>query len=290
MNDKKIVVIGSINIDMVTKSIKFPQKGETIIGQNFGTFFGGKGANQAVCASRLGANVSFIGCVGDDINGVSAIKNLADNEVNISGINKIEGLSTGVAQITIAENDNSIIIVKGANDLVTKEVVNNNIEFIKKADIVLMQLEIPLETVEYVLEICNKEDIITVLNPAPAMKLSSNILGKVDYLTPNETEFNYIFDEQYRECLKKNPNKLIVTKGSNGVDFCDGTNIINVPAHKVEVVDTTGAGDSFNAALCVGLVKGMSLSEAIMFGNKVASKTIQKLGAQTSMPYIDELL
>ncbi len=284
-----IVVIGSINIDLVTEAKKFPEKGETIIGNSFHSFFGGKGANQAVCAARLGSNVQFIGCVGNDINGDEAITNLFDNYVDVNAIKKIEGVSTGIAQITIAEDDNSIIIIKGANDQLSTNIIDENVDIILKAELVLLQLEIPLETVEYVIDLCHKNGVKTVLNPAPAQKLSNKILEKVTYITPNETEYNFLYPEKYTEGLKKYPNKLIITKGVQGVDYYDGEEIVTIKAHKVDVIDTTGAGDSFNAAFCVGIVNKMSLSDAISFGNKVASYSIQKLGAQTSMPYLSEI-
>ncbi len=284
-----IVVVGSINTDMVTETIKFPKVGETIVGNNFSVLFGGKGANQAICASRLGAEVSFIGCVGADGNGFAAIENLKSNNVNTKYIKKIKDIPTGVAQITIADHDNSIIIVKGANNEVTKEVIDDSLSLIETADLVLLQLEIPLETIEYVVDICNQKGITTVLNPAPAANLSKELIAKVTYITPNELECKEIFKEDYEQLLKKYPNKLIVTKGSKGVDFYDGENIINIKAHVVDVVDTTGAGDSFNGALSVGIVNNMDLLDAIKYGNKVASISIQKLGAQVSMPYKEDL-
>ena len=284
-----IVVIGSINTDMVTETFKFPKTGETIIGNTFNMLHGGKGANQAVCASRLGAKVNFIGCVGNDANGNQSIANFKENNVNTKYIKKIDGVPTGVAMITVAEQDNSIVIVQGANGEVTKDVINENLSVIENADLVLLQLEIPFETVEYVIDLCHQRGIKTVLNPAPARDISVELIEKVTYLTPNETECAELFDLEYEECLKKYPNKLIVTKGADGVDFYNGEEIINIPSHKVNVVDTTGAGDSFNGALSVGIVNGMKLHDAIEYGNKVASMAVQKLGAQTSMPFKEEV-
>ncbi len=142
---------------------------------------------------------------------------------------------------------------------------------------------------EYIVDVCHQNGIKTVLNPAPAHHLPEELIEKVTYITPNETECEELFDLDYESCLQKYPNKLIVTKGASGVDYYDGEKIINIPAHKVEVVDTTGAGDSFNGALCVGIVNGMELFEAIEYGNKVASYTIQKVGAQTAMPFKGEI-
>ncbi len=284
-----IVVIGSINIDMVTKTTRLPVTGETIVGNSFSTMFGGKGANQAVCAARLGGNVSMIACVGNDANGTSAIDNLRRNNVNTDHVRKVDNAPTGIAQITLLDEDNRIIIVKGANDKVSKKIIDESKAIIEDADLVLLQLEIPLETVEYVVDICHQKGITTVLNPAPAVKLSENLTNKVTYITPNEIECTEIFGEDYATCLKRYPNKLIVTRGDQGVDYFNGEKVINIPAHKVKVVDTTGAGDSFNGAFSVGIVNGMKLYEAIKYGNLVASQVIQKLGAQTSMPYAEDI-
>ncbi|MCK4551843.1 MAG: ribokinase [Tenericutes bacterium] len=284
-----IVVIGSINIDFVTETKRFPKKGETVVGNSFNTFFGGKGSNQAVCASRLGSNVQFIGCVGKDTHGQEAITNLSNNNVGVKAINKVEGISTGVAQITIAEDDNSIITIKGANSKLTKNIIDQNSDIILRADLILLQLEIPLETVEYIIAFCHKNGISTVLNPAPAMKLSSDIIDKATYIIANETEYDLLFDGIYTDGLIKYPNKLIVTRGAKGADYFNGEEIVTIKAFDVDVIDTTGAGDSFAAAFCVGIDNGLTLSEAIIYGNKVASFTIQKLGAQTSMPYLKEV-
>jgi len=284
-----IVVIGSINIDMVTKTTRLPVTGETIVGSSFTTMFGGKGANQAVCASRLGVDVSMVACVGDDTNGTSALENLRKNKVNTEHIRRIENVESGIAQITLLDEDNRIIIVKGANDKVSKKIIDESRSVIEQADLVLLQLEIPLETVEYVVDICYKKGIKTVLNPAPAVKLPKTLTDKVTYITPNEIECTEIFGEDYETCLRKYPNKLIVTRGQKGVDYFNGVKVVNIPSHTVKVVDTTGAGDSFNGAFSVGIVNGMVLYEAIKYGNLVASLVIQKLGAQTSMPYAEEI-
>ncbi len=284
-----IVVVGSINIDMVTQTTKIPVAGETVVGSNFTTTFGGKGANQAVCASRLGANVDMIACVGKDFNGNAAIKNLNDNMVNTQHIRQIDNIPSGIAQITLLNEENRIIIVKGANNEVSKKIVDESLSVIEKADLVLLQLEIPLETVEYVIDICHKKGIKTVLNPAPAMSLSQELIDKVTYIIPNENEYKIIFNKDIKNTLKKYPNKLILTKGSKGVDFFDGKEIVNIPAHIVKVVDTTGAGDAFNAAFSIGIVSGLNIFDSIKVGNKVASMTVQKLGAQTSMPLKEDV-
>lgn len=279
-----IVVIGSINTDLITTSENFPKVGETLIGSDFKTLPGGKGANQAVCAAKLGEKVSFIGCLGNDSNGGFALENFAVNNINTNGIEVIETIPSGVAQITVAENDNSIIVVPGANAEVTKEVVDKNISILESAKVVLLQLEIPIETVEYVIDICHEKGIKVILNPAPAQKLSENIIEKVSYLTPNETELELIFNEDKDSVLKQYPNKVIMTAGGDGVFYHNGESVVHIESEKVDVVDTTGAGDTFNGALAVGLIKDLDLEQSIKNANKIASLAVQELGAQTAMP------
>ncbi|XMB67183.1 ribokinase [Mycoplasmatota bacterium zrk1] len=284
-----IVVVGSINTDLITISDKFPKIGETITGNDFTTLPGGKGANQAVGAAKLGTEVLFVGCVGNDSNGELSLNNFKNQNVNTDYVEKIDGVPSGIAQITVAEGDNSIIVVSGANNEVTKELVKNNLSAFDNAKIVLLQLEIPLETVEYVTEVCNERGIKIILNPAPAVDLDLDLIEKVDYLTPNEIELEMIFNDSMENVLKQYPNKVIMTSGAKGVYYHNGKSIVNVPGFKVDVVDTTGAGDSFNGALAHGLFNNFNLKKAIEIANLVASKTVQKIGAQTAMPYLEDL-
>jgi ribokinase len=285
-----IVVVGSINADLVFEADKRPNPGETLIGKDFKTVPGGKGANQAIAASRLGAKVAMMGCLGEDQNGIFLEENLKANKVETKFIKKVKGVPSGVAGITLAEGDNSIIVVPGANYEVDKTYIDKNIEVIKSAKIVLLQLEIPIEVVEYVIDICSKNKVKTILNPAPIQKLKEDTLEKLDYLTPNEHEFEILYgSKREEEMLKKHKNKLIITKGSEGVSFSDGDKVINVPSNKVEVVDTTGAGDTFNGAFAYSLVKGMSIKESIEFANKAAAISVTKFGAQGGMPTLKEL-
>ncbi|HCX02859.1 MAG TPA: ribokinase, partial [Clostridiales bacterium] len=236
-----IVVVGSINADLVFEADKRPNPGETLIGKDFKTVPGGKGANQAIAASRLGAKVAMMGCLGEDQNGIFLEENLKVNKVETKFIKKVKGVPSGVAGITLAEGDNSIIVVPGANYEVDKTYIDKNKEVIKSAKIVLLQLEIPIEVVEYVIDICSKNKVKTILNPAPIQKLKEDTLEKLDYLTPNEHEFEILYgSKREEEMLKKHKNKLIITKGSEGVSFSDGDKVINIPSNKVEVVDTTG--------------------------------------------------
>lgn len=286
----KVVVVGSINIDMVFTSDTRPKAGETVLGNSFDLIPGGKGANQAVAASKLGAETYMVGCVGNDSNGEFSLKNLQKMNVNTDGVKILDNVPTGVANIVVADNDNSIIVVSGANFEVNKEVVNNNLDLILSADIVLLQLEIPVEVVEYVVEICRENNVKVLLNPAPAAKLSISTIENVSYFTPNEHELSLLFKNQDTDqVLKRYPNKLIVTLGSKGVKYYDGNEIKLIPSNKVNVVDTTGAGDTFCGGLAAALVRGDSIEDAIKFANKAASFTVTKLGAQSGMPVLEDL-
>ena len=285
----EIVVVGSLNLDFVVQAKRFPKKGETLMGENSTMSFGGKGANQAVCAAKLGANVSMVGCLGDDANGKLMLDNMRRNRINVEDVKIVPQVPSGIAQITIAENDNTIIIVSGANDKVDKDVIDRAKETLLKADLVMLQLEIPIETVKYVVDFCYEHNIKTILNTAPARCLDMDLINKVTYLTPNEIELEQLFIDEMETVLKKYPNKIIVTAGSKGVYFHDGNELWNIKANKVEVVDTTGAGDAFNGAFAYAITDGKCIKEAIEFGNKIAGYAIGKLGAQTSMPTEEEL-
>ena len=286
----KVVVVGSINADMVFTSDIRPKAGETVLGNTFSIIPGGKGANQAVAAAKLGAETYMIGCVGRDSNGEFSLKNLQNMKVNTSGIKVIDHVPTGVANIVVAENDNSIIVISGANYKVDVDLIESFKDLILAADLVLLQLEIPMEVVEYVIDMCSRNKVKVLLNPAPAAQLKEALIDKVTYITPNEHEMKLIFKSDSDHILKSYPNKLIVTMGSRGVKYFDGKEIRHVPSQKVDVVDTTGAGDTFCGGLAAALVRGDSLEAAIKFAVKAASFTITKLGAQSGMPSLDQLI
>lgn len=288
----KVVVIGSINVDMVFTSDIRPKAGETVIGKTFSLIPGGKGANQAVAASKLGTESIMVGCVGFDNNGDFAIDNLNATHVNTEYIDIVQDVPTGVANIIVAENDNSIIVIPGANYEVNKSIIDKYKDIIISADMVMLQLEIPLETVEYTLELCKKNDVKVLLNPAPAVELNKSMIENATYITPNEHELNIILGKicDTDEAMKKYPNKLIVTLGSNGVKYFDGNEMKHIPSYDVEVVDTTGAGDTFCGAMAAALVRGDSLESSIKFANKAAAFAITKLGAQSGMPNLEQLM
>ncbi|MBX4149752.1 ribokinase [Paenibacillus sp. FSL W7-1279] len=281
----KIVVIGSASMDLVVTSTKRPGAGETVLGDSFKTVPGGKGANQAVAAARLGAEVNMIGCVGEDSFGEMILSNLKSNGVLTDHVEPVTGMESGTAHIILAEGDNSIVVVKAANDRVTPEYVDQAAEVIQAADIVLIQQEIPEETVIHVSELCAKYQVPLMLNPAPARPVPSSVIERAAYITPNEHEAAILFgDEPLGDVLRRYPNKLIVTEGKRGVRYFDGLQEVVVPGYKVEAVDTTGAGDTFNGAFAVALSEGMSIADSLRFANRAASLSVMKFGAQGGMP------
>ncbi|MBT2605944.1 ribokinase [Peribacillus frigoritolerans] len=281
----RIAVVGSSSMDLVVTSAKRPMAGETVLGESFITVPGGKGANQAVAAARLGAEVSMVGCIGDDVYGEIILDNLKKNHVNTKYVEPVTGSASGTAHITLSEGDNSIIVVKGANDFITPEYVEKAKKVIEESDIVLVQQEIPEETVEYLADLCNMLQKRLLLNPAPARKLSEAVIQQASFLTPNEHEFEILFDGRDRtEVLTEYPNKLFITEGKNGVRYFDGHEEKVVPSFEVEAVDTTGAGDTFNAAFAVAVAEGKSFDESLLFANRAASISVTKLGAQGGMP------
>ncbi|MFN3090432.1 ribokinase [Bacillus pumilus] len=285
-----IVVVGSCSMDLVVSSDKRPNAGETVLGESFKTVPGGKGANQAVASARLGADVYMVGRVGDDAYGQDIVSNLQDQGVRTSYMKPVTEMESGTAHIILAEGDNSIVVVKGANDEVTPDYVREAFSTIDDIGIVLIQQEIPEETVEAVCAICSDKEIPVILNPAPARKVSQQVLDQAAYITPNEHEAVLMFDGLLIEdALRQYPNKLLITEGKNGVRFFDGLKEVLVPGFPVEAVDTTGAGDTFNGALAVALTEGKSLYDALAFANLAASMSVTKFGAQGGMPTREEL-
>lgn len=286
----KITVVGSSSMDLVVTSSKRPGAGETVLGEAFNTVPGGKGANQAVAASRLGAEVTMIGCVGDDHFGQIILKNLAANGVLIDHVEPVTGMESGTAHIVLAEGDNSIVVVKAANDCVTPDYIERKTEVIRQSDIVIIQQEIPEETVAYVSRLCAEFQIPLILNPAPVRPVPEEVVEQTAYITPNEHEAAALFgDEPLEEVLRRYPNKLIVTEGKRGVRYYDGTQEVRVPGYQVNAVDTTGAGDTFNGALAVALAEGRSLRESLDFANRAAALSVTKFGAQGGMPTRSEV-
>lgn len=286
----KVVVIGSCNIDVTVESDRFAHPGETLFGKKLNLYPGGKGANQAVAAARLGAEVTMVGCIGDDMYGEMMLKTLKENNIDCSCLEVIPGENTGTAHITVAEEDNTIYVVKAANDRVEPRHIDAAMEKIKTADIVMLQHEIPFAAIHYAVRKCAEAGVPVLLNPAPVAPVPADIVELVTYLTPNEHEAAILFEgKTTEEILLGYENKVIMTLGSKGVAYGDKGQVVNVPAFKVTPVDTTGAGDTFNGAFAVAKANGLDLAASIRFGNAAAALSVQRKGAQGGMPYLKEV-
>lgn len=294
-----ITVVGSLNMDLVVNTPRVPVLGETILGSGFMTAPGGKGANQAVAAAKLGGRVHMVGCVGNDIFGRDLLENLALNKVEVETVKTVDGVATGIAMIVVKDGDNFIIVDPGANSHLIPDLVEQAEEWIKNSFITVIQLEIPMESVEKAIKLSKKHGVKVLLNPAPARNLSDELLSRVDIFTPNETECELItglpaktIDEakaavSYLQA--KGIPQVIITMGSRGVVYNRENEIIHKPVPKVKVVDTTAAGDSFSGAVAVALSQGKCIDEAIDFANVVGTLTVMKKGAQTSLPTLADV-
>lgn len=286
-----IVVVGSINMDLVVLAERFPAAGETLIGKDMVKLAGGKGANQAVAASRLGAKVTMVGAVGDDSFGAELLAGLARENVATHYVRCVEGVSTGIAAITAAAGDNTIIVVPGANHAVRVADVYAAEEAIAAADVVLAQLEIPLPVVEAAAAMAQKHNTPFILNPAPAHHLPDSLLDRVSLLTPNQHELALVLEREstdFTELLACLPGKVVMTHGAEGAYHSrDDSSLHHQPGFKVDVVDTTGAGDTFNAALAVHWHLG--IEQAMRAAAAAAALSVTRLGAQGGMPTQAEL-
>lgn len=300
----KIVVVGSANTDMVVKTVQMPRPGETVLGGKFLMTQGGKGANQAVAAAKLDGDVAFVGKVGDDVFGGNTLESLRKYNVDVSGVGVEADTPSGVALITVdASGENSIVVAPGANAMLAPHDVTNAADLIDDAEIVLLQLEIPMETVTYAAMLAKSRGKKVVLNPAPAPKLplSDDLLSSVDVIVPNETETEILtgirltddkesWNDAVRAFHSKGIKEVVITLGSNGALYSDGNGIVEIPAFKVKAVDTTAAGDTFCGALSVALTEGCTMDAAITFANKAASIAVTRVGAQRSCPVRKEVV
>lgn len=296
---KNIVVVGSLNMDLVLKVDRLPKVGETLQGDNINYLIGGKGSNQAVAAARLKNNVSLIGAVGEDTFGEKIIKHLSEENINIDSVKKDNASFTGIATIFKTPEDNSIVVIPGANEFCDLELVEKYNEIIKNADVLVTQFEIPTKTVQLALELAKEYNVKTIVNPAPAKYIDEELLKVTDYITPNETEFEIItgkllsdHTELEKEMIKwqrDHTTRLIVTRGEHGVSFIENGEVITIPCMKVSVVDTTGAGDTFNGALAHCVANNIDMKDAVHFSSRAASLSVTKFGAQTGMPTLEEI-
>jgi len=298
----KIVIVGSANIDLVVKTSSLPIKGETVLGGEFSMFCGGKGANQAVAAARFGADVCFIGKVGSDVFGANVLDNFNKIGMNTDHIMINHRCQTGIALITVDDNgDNSIVVAPGANRTLDITDIDEARDVFDHASLILMQLEVPLQTLEHVLHIANAKEIPVILNPAPAtVSLPSTILTGLYLITPNETEATIISGVQINDINdarqaaikihEMGVKHVVITLGNKGAVFYDGVNFVTIPPIKVSAVDTTAAGDTFNGVLVAALAEGWDLSEALIISNTAAAISVTRLGAQNASPFRDEIL
>lgn len=299
---KPIVVVGSINLDLVARADHIPRPGETLIGSDFQTFYGGKGANQAVAAAKLGHPTFMVGNVGDDSFGPQLRQALEDVGVKTDAVKTMPG-SSGVALITIGSGgENNIVVVPGANALLTPEQLDEAGPILRQAGFILAQLEIPLETVEYLGDFAVKNGIPLMLDPAPARDLPAALLKNVNWLTPNESETEILVKANVRgddqgstsaaaeQLLASGPQHVLLKLGAHGCLIAErGQPKQLIPAFPINAVDSTAAGDAFNAAFAVGLLRGESPSESARFACAVAAISVSRHGAQPSMPTLEEV-
>lgn len=282
----RIVVVGSVNMDLVTLAPRFVAPGETILGERFLTVPGGKGANQAVAARRLGAEVALVGALGDDPFGRQLRDGLVAEQIDLSQLSQLAGCASGTASITVAHGENQIIVVPGANAKLDPGHVEQARTLIGRADAVLLQMEIPLETVEATLRLGQRLGVPVILNPAPAQELPGEWLRLARYITPNQHELAILLgadaSDGYRQLMQRSPCPVVLTRGAEGAWYREQGEPIHQPGFAVEAVDSTGAGDTFNAALAVFLHEG--LAEAVRKACAAAAFSVTRFGAQAGMP------
>jgi len=298
---KKVLVIGSLNMDLSVRLNTMPLVGETILGKSLNYIAGGKGANQAASIGKLGGSVTMLACVGDDGFGKVEIDTLSSLKVDTSRIKVKKDIPTGTALIYVDDNgNNSIVVIAAANDYCDIDYIRENEDLLKESDYILMQQEIPYESVEYVAKKAKELGKTVILNPAPARQLSDELLSNIDYLTPNETELMKItslscnddkeIEKACKYLLEKGVKNVIVTLGENGSMLVNKDVVEKISAFKVKSIDTTAAGDCFNGALATALSKGDSLKEAIKFASKAAAISVTRKGAISSLPSLNEIL
>ncbi|MCL4641911.1 MULTISPECIES: ribokinase [Olivibacter] len=298
---KKIIVAGSMNMDMVVKTSHIPRPGETVLGGSFFMNPGGKGANQAIAVARLGGDVAFIGKMGDDIFGKQSAQLFEEEGVNTQGIVSDAALPSGIALITVDQKgENSIVVAPGANANLKATDVEKALTYYPDAALLLIQLEIPMDTVAYTAKRAKEKGMKIILNPAPANELPKEVFELMDIITPNESEAEMLSGiriadldsagQAARKIQAKGPKQVIITMGKQGAAVLEDDAFFHVPAPSVETIDTTAAGDVFNGALAVAIAEGKPLREATNFACRAAAIAVTRLGAQSSIPYRNEVL
>jgi len=295
-----VVVIGSLNMDLVTRAPRLPKGGETLIGHSFDTVSGGKGANQAVAAARLGAQVAMVGCVGNDDYGVQLCDALLAEQIDCQAVSTVED-SSGVALIVVDDNSqNAIVIVAGANGAMTPAVIDRFDAVLQAADVIICQLEIPDATVGHALKRARALGKTVILNPAPASRpLPADWFAAIDYLIPNESEAAALSglpvdslqsaESAASQLIAMGAGKVIITLGAQGSLFANGKGFEHFPAPKVKAVDTTAAGDTFVGGFAAALASGKSEAEAIRYGQVAAALSVTRAGAQPSIPAMSDV-
>jgi len=295
MKNKKICVLGSLNIDLTVSMDRFHQPGETVTGLDFNTFTGGKGGNQAVAAARLGGEVYMVGCVGEDAHGQLYLNTLEKEGVNTKFVEKTDEVSTGVALIEVDKSgENRIVVVPGANHAVTTDLVSRSLEAIETSGVMLLQLETPIESVTHAAAIGKRNGLKVILDPAPARPLSDALLILCDYITPNETELATLTglptdteEDAIFACsklIKRGVKAVLHKRGAKGAMLVTKDGARMFPGFRVDAVDTTAAGDTFNAGFAVGLAMGMPVDDAVRLANAAGALSTTGLGAQAAMP------
>lgn len=296
----RICVVGSANVDLTFRTVRLPKPGETLAGRGLHTGMGGKGANQAVAAARLGAKVNLVACVGNDSSGADAVDRYRSEGIDTSFVRRINGQATGTAAIIVDdEGENSILIVSGANANLSPADVQHSRAAIQQADAVLCQLETPIETAIAAFRLARSAGKRTMLTPAPVVKLPDELLNLCDLCVPNVTEMEALVgqavDSQQaaavaaQSLMARGVKSVALTMGRKGAFIADATQATHVPILEVETVDTTGAGDAFTAALAVSLAKGLSFHAAAQYARLVAAITISRIGTQSAFPTLAEL-
>lgn len=297
----KIIVIGSSNTDMVIKSARVPKPGETLLGGQFFMNAGGKGANQTVAVARLGGTVKFVSSLGNDVFGKRALENFKKEGIDTKYVSISDDQPSGVALITVSEKgENAIVVAPGANNALETTHIDNAIDAIKASDVVLIQLEIPMPVVAYTVRTAHQLNKKVVLNPAPARNLSEDVLSCVYAITPNEIEAAFLTgievtdknsaSDAAKALRRKGVKVAIITMGGHGAYVSCEEFEGMIVSRKVEAVDTTAAGDTFNGALAVAMAEGKTIKEAVTFANYAASLSVTKYGAQSSIPNLAEVL